>query len=46
MGDGGCTRVRATVEQGHARLAAGGASVKETWSYVACLLRLSRRVRW
>jgi hypothetical protein len=46
MGDGGCTRVRAALEQGRARLAAGGASVKETRSYAACLLRLSRRVRW
>jgi hypothetical protein len=46
MGDGGCTCVRAAVEQGRARLAVGGASMKETWSYAACLLRLSRRVRW
>jgi hypothetical protein len=31
---------------GRARLAAGGVSVKETRSCAACLLRLSRRVRW
>jgi hypothetical protein len=39
-------RVRAAVEQGRVRLVTGGVSVKETRSYVACLLRLSRRARW
>jgi hypothetical protein len=54
---GACTRVRSVlyvrrrcmrsaVEQGRARLAPGGVSMKETWSCVACLLRLSRRERW
>jgi hypothetical protein len=42
----GRTGMHAAVEQGRARLAAGGASVKETRSYAACLLRLSRRARW
>jgi hypothetical protein len=42
----GRTRVRAAVEQGRARLATGGVSVKETRSCTACLLRLSRRTRW
>jgi hypothetical protein len=40
------TGMHAAVEQGWARLAAGGASVKETQSCAACLLRLSRRARW
>jgi hypothetical protein len=42
----GRTHMRAAVEQGRARLAAGGASMKEMWSYAACLLRVSRRARW
>jgi hypothetical protein len=42
----GRTCVRAAVEQGRARLAAGGVSVKETRSCAACLLSLSRRARW
>jgi hypothetical protein len=42
----GHTRVHAAVEQGQARLVAGGASVKETRSCTTCLFRLSRRVRW
>jgi hypothetical protein len=42
----GRTPVRAAVGQGRVRLAAGGASVKETRSCVAYLLRLSRRTRW
>jgi hypothetical protein len=42
----GRTRVRAAMEQERARLTAGDTSVKETRSYAACLLHLSRRARW
>jgi hypothetical protein len=38
--------VRAAVEQWRVRLAAGGASMKETRSYATCLLRLFTRARW